>query len=341
MRSEIPQIEVVTAIADADFEDFIAQLLFSQGWSIIYRAFDSQALRDFLATRGALRTVIVYKIDLPGFTSDLMMEYEDLPFTFISLDGSEAAAHAVMQKIRSQLRLPLVHAPKSEPTLADEPSKPTPKIYTITGSSGSPGRSSLALALGEEIASKGSSGSRVNLIDADFRSHSLTRRFSVSKSALTLIPFEESSKPRTLPELRSAESAIVDIGALPSLGEAVHDRRWYGNLISSILESTSHLLYVVRSTEESMDELGQFLKEFPLLLRSIPITYICILVGTSRELRQAEARFLTLTTGENRFLIRESQLLGSASLFGSLMGSSHGGAKTGKSEIGKIAQSLR
>ena len=41
MRSEIPQIEVITAIADADFEDFVAQLLFSQGWSIIHRAFDA------------------------------------------------------------------------------------------------------------------------------------------------------------------------------------------------------------------------------------------------------------------------------------------------------------
>ena len=51
MRSEIPQIEVVTAISEADTEDYVAQLLFSQGWSIIYRAFDAQMLETFLDER--------------------------------------------------------------------------------------------------------------------------------------------------------------------------------------------------------------------------------------------------------------------------------------------------
>ena len=94
MRSEIPQIEVITAIADADFEDFVAQLLFSQGWSIIFRAFDAQTLEEFLVSRRSLRTVIIYKADLPGFKSDSIMDYENDPFTFISLDGSEQAAHS-------------------------------------------------------------------------------------------------------------------------------------------------------------------------------------------------------------------------------------------------------
>jgi hypothetical protein len=333
MRSEIPQIEVITAIADADFEDFVAQLLFSQGWSIIYRAFDCQALEEQLSERSSLRTVIVYKADLPGFSSNLLMKYEDSPFTFISLEGSEPAAHAIMQKIRSQLRLPLVQSmrqlPESTPALA----KVGPRIVTLIGSTGSPSRSSLAVALANEISGNGSTQRRVGIVDADFRSQSLTRRLTKSTSDLSVISLEPSTRPRTLPEFHAEESVIVDLGSLPSLGEAVHDRRWYGNLISSILESTSHLLYIACSTEESMDELALFLKEFPLLLRKIPITYICILVGSSRGLREAEARFLTLTTAENRFLIRESQIVGGSGLFSA--------TKTGRGEIGKIVQSLR
>ena len=173
------------------------------------------------------------------------------------------------------------------------------------------------------------------MIDADFRSPSLSKRLAKASSSLSLIPLDSTGKPRALPELESNETAIVDLGALPSLGEAIHDRRWQGNLISSILESTTHLLYVVQSTDESLDELARFLKEFPILLRKIPITYICVLVGSSRELRQAEARFLALTTAENRFLIRESQLNATPGLLGSLTST-----KPGKSEIGKIAQSL-
>jgi len=40
----------------------------------------------------------------------------------------------------------------------------------------------------------------------------------------------------------------------------------------------------------------------------VPVTYICILAGHSRELRQWEGRFLTLTEGENRQIIREAEL---------------------------------
>lgn len=65
MRSEIPQLEVITAIGDAELEDYVAQLLFTQGWSIIYRAFDQDALNQYLNSRSSeLRTVIVYTGDL-------------------------------------------------------------------------------------------------------------------------------------------------------------------------------------------------------------------------------------------------------------------------------------
>ena len=335
MRSEIPQIEVVTAIAAADFDDFVAQLLFSQGWSIIFRAFDSATMEDFLTSRRSLRTVIIYKADLPGFRSDSLMEYEEQPFTFICLDGSEAAAHAIMQKIRSQLRLPLVqNAQRGEVTPSHERSRTAPKVFTVTGSAEAPSRTSLALALGAELSSNSKSG--IGVIDADFKSRLLTKRIAEGKSSLSLSPLEASEKPRTLPQLNSHESAIVDLGSFPAIGEAVNDRRWQGNLISSILESTSHLLYVTHSRDESIDELAIFLKEFPILLRKIPITYICIAAGNSRDSRKAEARFLALTTAENRFVIRESQLSGSQGLLGSLTA-----PKPGKSEIGKIAQSLR
>jgi len=342
MRSEIPQIEVITAIADADFEDFVAQLLFSQGWSIIHRAFDADSMLDFLTSRSGLRTVIIFKADLPGMSSQLLMDYPDEPFTFISLDGSEPAAHAIMQKIRSQLRLPLVQSPQQVVAQSPEPIKQVsqPRVFTVTGSAGAPGRTSLVIALAQAMQEEGLG--RVAMVDADFRSPALTRRISSSRSdkkgsaPLALIPLDPVNKPTAMPELSPDQRVIVDLGLLPSLGEAVHDRRWQGTFISSILEATTHLLYVVRSTQESLDELAHFLKEFPLLLRKIPITYICILVGTSRELRESEARFLTLTTAENRFLFRESSLRGGAGLLGGL-----GTPKPGKGEIGKIAQSLR
>lgn len=63
MQSEIPQLQVVTAIGDAESEDYIAQLLFSQGWNIVYRAFDMAALLGFFEKRSKeMRTVLVLKM---------------------------------------------------------------------------------------------------------------------------------------------------------------------------------------------------------------------------------------------------------------------------------------
>ena len=51
-----------------------------------------------------------------------------------------------------------------------------------------------------------------------------------------------------------------------------------------------------------------FLREFPVLAKKLPVTYVCVLAGHSRELREWEGKFLTLTTGESRYILRESQL---------------------------------
>ena len=111
MRSEIPQIQVITSIGDADLEDYVAQLLFSQGWSIIFRAFDWDALVDYMKERSnELRTVIVYTSDTIGFVSDSILTFGSGLTSFISLDDVPRTAHEIMQKIRGQLRLPLVHS---------------------------------------------------------------------------------------------------------------------------------------------------------------------------------------------------------------------------------------
>ncbi len=106
----------------------------------------------------------------------------------------------------------------------------------------------------------------------------------------------------------STDMTVVDLGTLPAISEAVSDRRWHGSLINNVLDSSTHLVYLVKSTPPNIDELGMFLREFPLLAKKLPVTYVCVLAGHSRELREWEGKFLTLTTGESRHILRESQL---------------------------------
>jgi hypothetical protein len=293
-----------------------------------------------------LRTVIVYQTDLPGFTPDLLSRYGAPTITLISLDTVSFSSHELMAVIRGKLRAPMLRSIAVEPidpfTSRDEPlavtgvqeaphsirrlNRPTTqrlrdrKLIAVTGSTGAPGRTRFAALLAEELSGEGS----IALIDADIRSHGISvSRERAQGGRIARIPLDREERPTHIPE--GEEVAVVDLGTLPGLAEAVTDRRWHGSLVNNILD---------RATLE----LTQFLREYPLLLKRIPVTYICILTGHSRELREWENKFLTLTLGENQYVLRENQLepLSERGLLATLRI-----RNPRRKEIAKIATSLR
>ncbi len=351
IRSEIPQLEVVTAIPDAESEDFLAQLLFSQGWSIIHRAFDASSLHNFMKSRGVeRRTVIIYQSEFPHFDQQVMDEFSSPTITFISLDDVSFTSHEIMSTIRGKLRAPMLQAETgstvvealtapSNPGLIKRihrqtmmPRGPERKIIAVTGSGGAPGRTRFATALAEELSLKGP----VLLVDADIKSQGLKgQRELLRRSQIEVLPLDRENRPTQIPD--GDETTIVDLGTLPGLAEAVTDRRWHGSLVNNVLDRATQLIYLSKSTPPSMAELAQFLREYPLLLKRLPVTYVCVLAGHSRELREWESKFIALTAGENRHILRENQLepTNQGGPFGSIR---FGNSK--RKEIGKIAISL-
>lgn len=345
MQSEIPQLEVITAIADAETEDFVAQLLFSQGWSIIFRAIDAAELKQTLMNRGVqLRTVVIYRTDLPGLTETDINELTSPTTTFICLDGVEVNAHKIMVQIRSQLRLPLIQQVNPLMQLVRSERAPQPemqirKIVTVTGTTGAPGRTHLAFHLGQYLSWQRS----VQLIDADLRSPSLAylqrSLAKVSPSRCKLMTLDLADKPVTLP--LPAEStkdiSIVDIGALPPVAEVVNDRRWQACLINNILEVSTSLIYVVRTSGTGLLRLESFISEFPILLRKIPILYVLNQSSNTREDRAIEQRFMKLTAGEERFVLpTDHRPISAPKSKSGPFDLARGGSRIGK-EIGKIA----
>jgi hypothetical protein len=63
---------VITAIADAQFESFVSGTLFAQGWSVIFRAIDSEALENYCTNnpQAAAGSLLIYAPDLPGVSSE-------------------------------------------------------------------------------------------------------------------------------------------------------------------------------------------------------------------------------------------------------------------------------
>jgi len=311
VQSEIPQLEVVTAIGDAENEDYVAQLLFSQGWNIIYRAFDMNSLQEFLNNRAKeLRTVLVYRRDLTDFDISIIDSFASPSLTAISLDDIAMNSHLIMQHIRTHLRLPLII---NKPQWSQEIQEPKKfKTILVTGTAGAPGRSTIAVNLALE--------SNLPIVDLDFRSPAIKYLIERSDLNIPVLNLEE-EKPR---EYRPSESAILDIGQLPPIGEMVNDRRWQAVLMNSAFEVATKLIYVCKANGLSLIRLTKFIEEFPILLRKIPIIYVFNLAGNSREERAMERGFSKIVAGESSIIIANDARIANPS-------------KSGNKVIGKLS----
>lgn len=322
MQTEIPQLQVVTAIADSDSEDYVSQLLFSQGWSIIFRAIDMNSLSDFIANRGdMLRTVIIYQTDLPGYDSGIFENLTTTTTTTICVDEIPMNSHLLMTHIRSQLRLPLlVNSTSSTSRVVTtnlqgigsssewanprtpEPKPKRPKVIALSGTSGAPGRSCIAFNIASQLSVSGS----VELVDADVRAPSLSYflgRSEISSQSLKLREIVGGAEQGKFEPTQNIDFTVVDLGALPPLGDVVNDRRWQATLINSVLEETTSLIYLCKSSGLSLIRLEAFISQFPILLRKIPIIYLLNQAGNSREDRALGKAFQTLTKGEVSFVL--------------------------------------
>lgn len=314
MQSEIPQLQVITAISDADCEDFVSQLLFSQGWSIIFRAIDMLSLSTFLEERtGALRTVVIYKSDLPEFNQELLNQFLSPKVTHICIDSIETNSHKLMTHIRGQLRLPLMISPSNSQLRElpndsnDRPNQPAqPCVITITGTVGAPGRSSVALNIANYLAKS----AKVQIYDADIRAPALDYllgRAIKSCENLSLVNVSTLNKSSETVIADQSHIAVVDLGPLPPLEEVVNDRRWQAGFINRTLEETTTLIYLCKSNGLSLIRLEQFISQFPVLLRKLPIIYILNQSRSTREGRALANRFTKICNGEISFILPNNE----------------------------------
>ena len=331
-------MQVVTAISDSDCEDFVSQLLFSQGWSIIYRAIDMAGLMEFLEARnGDLRTVVIFKSDLPNFSAEMLESSANSKVKNICIDDIEINSHKLMTFIRGQLRLPLIATASQNSQNLQVPAVLKPCVITITGTVGAPGRSSVALNIANYLAAT----FQVNLFDADTRAPALDYfigRAGNNHENLNLISLISQEKSIEVTIGKSSSVSIVDLGPLPPLTEVVNDRRWQAGFINRTLEETTTLIYLCKSNGLSLIRLEQFMSQFPVLLRRLPIIYILNQSGSTREDRALANRFLKMCEGETSFILPMNNRINTNLAEPAKRESGFGRTI---SEIGRIAQEVK
>ena len=267
-------------------------------------------LMEFLdARKGELRTVVIFKSDLPNFDEALLESASNSKVKNICIDKIETNSHQLMTYIRGQLRLPLIAnagLANSEKLGALEsqqvPAERKPCVITITGTVGSPGRSSVALNIANYLAAN----SQVNLYDADLRAPALEYFIGRAGKNNENLKLSSLISQEKLIDSKIGDSSainIVDLGSLPPLTEVVNDRRWQAGFINRTLEETTTLIYLCKSNGLSLIRLEQFMSQFPVLLRKLPIIYILNQSGSTREDRALANRFSKMCDGEISFIL--------------------------------------
>ena len=246
--SEVSELKLnlITAISSSDQEEIVASLLYSQGCNIIYRAITLDGLTKFLSELKTLVSVLYSKefssqaelIKLiKVFKQHNFIEIEDRfdPLTLISNLAGITRPALLQQLVKLD------------------------NVVTVIGSPDSPGISTITNHLAIELSA--------SLITSN---HHNLRPLGLSK--VNQIPASELGK--TLEEF-GKDQLIIDGGSTTSLTKMLADRRVNAQWLSQSINSSRYLIYIVKSGENGMTYLSEFISDFNNLINA-PLLF-CVL----------------------------------------------------------------
>ncbi len=319
-NSELTQITAITAVGNSDDEDFIVQLVDSQGWQIRYRAVDLGDLEEyFLHQSDDSSDVLIIRSDFQGFDISRIVDLKPAGLQIISLDGTPVTSHLIMTHLRAELRNPTFKADVERQDKAQSSEQTHRPVIAISGTSGSPGMSRLAIDLAGALLSQ----SQVVLWEIEGSGGVLDYLWeqehgTSSGSELEIRSIPSGSDVNQL-TFSHDELHILDLGTFPELAHLAQDRRWRPHLINYLLDNSDHLIYTVAATGLHLLWLEEFVTNFPKQLRSIPITYLLTPHHNSRSDRAIEERFRKLTEGERALVLAPEDSRGRAQSLGQLL----------------------
>ena len=246
--SEVSELKLnlITAISSSDQEEIVASLLYSQGCNIIYRAITLDGLTKFLSELKTLVSVLYSKefssqaelIKLiKVFKQHNFIEIEDRfdPLTLISNLAGITRPALLQQLVKLD------------------------NVVTVIGSPDSPGISTITNHLAIELSA--------SLITSN---HHNLRPLGLSK--VNQIPASELGK--TLEEF-GKDQLIIDGGSTTSLTKILADRRVNAQWLSQSISCSRYLVYIVKSGENGMTYLSEFISDFNNLINA-PLLF-CVL----------------------------------------------------------------
>jgi hypothetical protein len=327
--SELEMPVVITAIASAEAEGFIAGTLFTQGWSIIFRAIDWDSLESFIHSnqeiaRGAL---LLFASDLPGISKEKVDSMalkisqsigfsvgQHLSSEFNQLHELPKVSTELVTLVRGFVRAPLLHG-QNTPQRADR------RAHVIAlGSAGSyTGCTMVAINLAMELSILEKS---TLLIEGNYRAPSIAnflamRNISSDSEWKSIAPHlslaeitQEHANEIAQFMARAAqefEYIIIDLGSISGLSNRLTDRRWTSTMTTWCCDQADELMIISRADQLGAYRLAQVAELLKNTSLCASLSFIMNMKSPGKRGDNEEAKFLTSTTPLKPIRVRSIQ----------------------------------
>ncbi|MCX6446919.1 MAG: hypothetical protein NTX10_02465 [Actinobacteria bacterium] len=260
------KLNLITAISNSEKEDNIAELLFSQGCNIIYRALNLESLERFL-DKNQPQSNIVYSKDF--------LNEKDLLYFSIKFKAHRFIETSTLSDDRLNLLTELSQV--SKPPLIHKLSRRS-NLTTVIGSPGSPGISTVTNHLALSIDAKVIAGVHHNIRP---------------KSGCVVIKIAAPDLIESISKT-SEKNLLIDGGSAISLTSTLSDRRLNARWLFESINSSYNLIYIINADENGIFYLSRFVEDFANLINPPKIIYILNNAKFDRYGRMIQKKFIEL-----------------------------------------------
>ena len=313
--AEIPLPVIITAIANSEFEGFVAGTLYSQGWSIIYRGLDAQAIEDFISTNPDLAqsALLIYSPDLPGLKPQLLIKLTSslrqiVGFSpdiksnndFPGLLNLPAHANELVSVVRGFVRAPMVR-----PISKASKRVRRAKVIGIGSTTSGAGSTTFAINLAMELSLL---EKEVLLLDADVKRPSIAfllalrnlhgedkwlsiaQRLSVGELTRDQMTQLDSYMDSALSIF---DFVIIDLGSIEKISDSLTDRRWTSTVIHWSCDSADELIFTGSADNLGSHRIGAIAKTLSPIKIPAKISVLLNYKSRGRKSTEQESLFLT------------------------------------------------
>lgn len=264
----------ITAIANSECEAEVANLLFSHGNNIIYRALTLTGLSNYLQDHGDdEQLTIIYSTDLIKKDEILKAAKLFAKVRFILVKSNNLDATELIALISESIRKPMIRGRER-----------LDNLIAVLGTPGSPGVSTIS----NHIAARFNGAQVISLKSDAYRIEVYAGNKYVEVENLNF--FED---------LVSGQNYFMDVGSTKALTTTLTDRRITGQLQELALSCAKRIIYVIRADTSGINYLAKFLVDYKNLISPPAITYLLNQQRFDVSARLVNKQFLSIVAGRD------------------------------------------